>query len=85
MYRVADGHAARSMLVEAAWAGKLVRLDGLDTLGSTAGAIGRLTQDRECELWEGRRIVRFASDEEVRFSSLYARNPTTHAIESGSE
>ena len=53
------------MLVEAAWAGKLVRLDGLDTLGSTAGAIARLAQDRECELWEGQRIVKSASEDEV--------------------
>lgn len=55
------------MLVEAAWMGKLVRLDGLDTLGSTAGAIARLAQDRECELWEGKRIVRSASEDEVRY------------------
>lgn len=46
-----------SPLVQGAWAGRLVHFSGLDVLGPTAGAVARLLQDREVELWEGKRIV----------------------------
>lgn len=35
--------------------GKMVHLNGIDTLGPTLGSLSRLTQDRETELWGGRR------------------------------
>lgn len=54
-----------SPLVEAVWSGRLVHLDGIDIIGSTAGSLARLMQDREVELWEDKRIVRQASQEEV--------------------
>ncbi|TFY67028.1 hypothetical protein EVJ58_g1884 [Rhodofomes roseus] len=85
---VEEGGATRwepSMLVDAAWAGKMVRLDGLDTLGSTAGSLARLTQDRECELWEGRRIVRSASEDEVRNDGLSTAHPSFRIIATASK
>jgi hypothetical protein len=39
-----------------------VHFSGLDVLGPTAGAIARLLQDREVELWEGKRIVASLGD-----------------------
>lgn len=45
--------------------GNLVHLAGLDVIGLTAGSLARLMQDRECELWEDKRIVAHASEEEV--------------------
>jgi len=54
-----------SALIEGAWAGRLVHLAGLDVIGSTAGSLSRIFQDREIELWEGKRIVGEASQEEV--------------------
>ncbi|KAI0634180.1 AAA domain-containing protein [Trametes polyzona] len=47
-----------SPLIEGAWQGRLVHLSGMDVIGSTAGSLARLTQDREVELWEKKRIVR---------------------------
>ncbi|KAH9931510.1 AAA domain-containing protein [Fomitopsis serialis] len=85
---VQEGGATRwepSLLVEAAWAGKMVRLDGLDTLGSTAGSLARLTQDRECELWEGRRIVQSASEEELRKDGLSVAHPSFRMIATASK
>jgi von Willebrand factor A domain-containing protein 8 len=35
----------------------LVHLSGLDSIGATAGSLSRLFQDREFELWEGKRMV----------------------------
>jgi len=55
-----------SPLIEGAWAGRLLHLSGLDVIGSTAGSLSRMVQDREIELWEGKRIVGGASPEEVR-------------------
>lgn len=46
-----------SLLTKGAWEGKLVHLEGIDTLGATAGSLGRLLCDREGELWEGKRLV----------------------------
>jgi hypothetical protein len=54
-----------SPLINAAWTGKLLHLAGIDVIGSTAGSLSRLVQDRETELWEGKRIVSEASGEEV--------------------
>ncbi|KAJ7766263.1 hypothetical protein B0H14DRAFT_3592622 [Mycena olivaceomarginata] len=58
--RILDGGATAwepSAIVEAAWVGKLMHLSGLDVIGPTAGALARLVQDREMELWAGKRIV----------------------------
>ncbi|KAF9078337.1 AAA domain-containing protein [Rhodocollybia butyracea] len=48
-----------SPLIRGAWAGKLVWLEGIDVITSTgtAGSLARFVQDREIELWEGRRVV----------------------------
>jgi hypothetical protein len=56
-----------SPLIEGAWKGQLLHLAGIDVIGATAGSLARLTQDREIELWEGKRIVAKASAEEVSF------------------
>lgn len=37
--------------------GKMVHLNGIDTLGPTLGSLSRLAQDRETELWGGRRAT----------------------------
>lgn len=62
-----------SPLIEGAWQGRLVHLSGMDVIGSTAGSLARLTQDREVELWEKKRIVRRLLEGEVR-RSLVCRN-----------
>lgn len=54
-----------SALIEGAWGGHLLHLSGLDVIGSTAGSLSRIVQDREIELWENKRIVAEASPEEV--------------------
>jgi hypothetical protein len=54
-----------SPLIEAAWSGRLLHLSGLDVIGSTAGSLSRMLQDREIELWEGKRIVGSATRPEV--------------------
>lgn len=56
---------ADSPLVEGAWKGMLVHLSGLDVIGATAGSLARVVQDRELELWETKRIVSDASNDEV--------------------
>ncbi|KAH9028969.1 AAA domain-containing protein [Lactarius pseudohatsudake] len=58
-----------SPLVQGAWAGRLVHFSGFDVLGPTAGAIARLLQDREVELWEGKRIVASLGDDLVPTNS----------------
>ncbi|KAH8981377.1 hypothetical protein EDB86DRAFT_3087168 [Lactarius hatsudake] len=55
--------SAHSPLVQGAWEGRLVHFSGFDVLGPTAGAIARLLQDREVELWEGKRIVASLGDD----------------------
>lgn len=57
--------ALASPLIESAWKGRLVHLAGLDVIGATAGSLSRLVQDREVELWEGKRMVSDASVDEV--------------------
>jgi von Willebrand factor A domain-containing protein 8 len=59
-----------SPLVEGAWNGRLVHLAGLDVVGSTAGSLARLVQDREVELWMSKRIVAEASESEVSRCTL---------------
>ena len=54
-----------SPLIEGAFEGRLVHLAGVDVIGSTAGSLARVFQDREAELWEGKRIVAHADKEEV--------------------
>ena len=54
-----------SPVIEAAWSGQLLHLAGLHVIGATVGSLARLVQDREAELWEGKRIVSKASAEEV--------------------
>lgn len=44
-------------LVNGAKAGRLVWLDGIDTLGPTFNSLSRMLNDRESELWEGRRLA----------------------------
>jgi von Willebrand factor A domain-containing protein 8 len=43
----------------------LVHLSNLDVIGPTAGSIARLLEDREIELWEGKRIVASTTGDEV--------------------
>ncbi|PKI82422.1 hypothetical protein MVES1_003389 [Malassezia vespertilionis] len=42
--------------------GGIIHLAGADVLGPTIDALGRLTQDRELELWEGTRLTLAAPD-----------------------
>ncbi|GAA5900077.1 hypothetical protein JCM6882_002608 [Rhodosporidiobolus microsporus] len=44
-------------LVKGAKGGEMVWLEGVDTIGATAGSLGRLWADREGELWEGKRLT----------------------------
>ncbi|BGP19567.1 hypothetical protein JCM10213_000167 [Rhodosporidiobolus nylandii] len=48
---------APSPLTAGAQRGELVWLEGVDTLGATAGSLGRLWSDREGELWAGKRLT----------------------------
>jgi von Willebrand factor A domain-containing protein 8 len=59
-----------SPLTQSAWKGRLVHLSGIDVIGATAGSLARLIQDRETELWEGKRIVSEASNEEASLEDL---------------
>jgi len=74
---VSDLMCLRSPLVEAAWTGRLLHLAGLDVIGATAGSLARLVQDREVELWEGKRIVSAASAEEVTLNTMDIHNLLT--------
>ncbi len=60
----------RSTLVDGVWGGHLLHLAGLDVIGSTAGSLSRILQDREIELWESKRIVGSATPEEVRHDEI---------------
>ncbi|KAK7042195.1 von Willebrand factor A domain-containing protein 8 [Favolaschia claudopus] len=88
--RILDGGATAwdpSSIVEAAWAGKLVHLSGLDVIGPTAGALARLVQDREAELWDGKRIVAEATRSEIDSSSgtLSIAHPSFRLIATASK
>lgn len=75
-----------SPLVQGAWAGRLVHFSGLDVLGPTAGAIARLLQDREVELWEGKRIVASLGDGPVPTdnSDISVAHPSFRVISTAS-
>ncbi|KAJ7230837.1 AAA domain-containing protein [Mycena haematopus] len=88
--RILDGGATAwepSAIVEAAWAGKLVHLSGLDVIGPTAGALARLVQDREAELWAGKRIVADATRAEIDSSAgaLTLAHPSFRLIATASK
>ncbi|KAK7683695.1 hypothetical protein QCA50_013071 [Cerrena zonata] len=74
-----------SPLIEGAWNGRLVHLAGVDVLGSTAGAISRLIQDREYELWEGKRMVAHANNGELEFEELSVAHPSFRIIATASK
>ncbi|KAF7342156.1 von Willebrand factor A domain-containing protein 8 [Mycena venus] len=88
--RILDGGATAwepSAIVEAAWAGKLVHLSGLDVIGPTAGALARLVQDREAELWGGKRIVAEATRADIESSTgaLTLAHPSFRLIATASK
>ncbi|KAJ7121114.1 AAA domain-containing protein [Mycena epipterygia] len=86
--RILDGGATAwepSALVEAAWAGKLVHLSGLDVIGPTAGSLARLVQDREVELWGGKRIVADATSAELESGELSLAHPSLRIITTASK
>lgn len=69
-----------SPMIKGAWEGKLVHLEGIDTIGATVGSLGRILAEREGELWEGKRIVGgdLLTDAEVStLSSLSVVDPGT--------
>jgi von Willebrand factor A domain-containing protein 8 len=55
-----------SPLIEGMLEGRLVHLSGIDVIGPTAGSLARMFQDREAELWESKRIVAQAEQDEVQ-------------------
>ncbi|VDB87134.1 unnamed protein product [Peniophora sp. CBMAI 1063] len=75
-----------SRLVKGAWNGDLVCLEGIDVLGPTAGVLARLAQDREIELWEGRRIVASADNEKstTQDDGLSTAHPSFRMVASAS-
>ncbi|KAG5641083.1 hypothetical protein DXG03_006055, partial [Asterophora parasitica] len=74
-----------SPLIEGAWAGQLLHLSGLDVIGSTAGSLARLVQDREIELWENKRIVADATPEELAAGELTVAHPSFRIISTASK
>ncbi|KAF8909617.1 AAA domain-containing protein [Gymnopilus junonius] len=86
--KIEDGGATTwepSPLVEGAWAGRLLHLSGLDIIGSTAGSLSRIVQDREMELWEGKRIVGHASPNEIKAGELSVAHPSFRIISTASK
>ncbi|PPQ92175.1 hypothetical protein CVT25_008949 [Psilocybe cyanescens] len=86
--RIEDGGATiwePSPLIEGAWAGRLLHLSGLDVIGSTAGSLSRIIQDRETELWESKRIVAEASPEEISSGELSVAHPSFRIISTASK
>ncbi|KAJ7050407.1 AAA domain-containing protein [Mycena amicta] len=86
--RILDGGATTwepSSIVESAWAGNLVHLSGLDVIGPTAGSLARLVQDREAELWAGKRIVAEASPDELESPDLSITHPSFRIISTASK
>ncbi|KXN89721.1 von Willebrand factor A domain-containing protein 8 [Leucoagaricus sp. SymC.cos] len=86
--KIEDGGATTwepSPLVEAAWSGRLLHLSGLDVIGSTAGSLSRMFQDREAELWEGKRIVGSASLDEIQAGELSVAHPSFRIISTASK
>ncbi|KDQ56692.1 hypothetical protein JAAARDRAFT_207783 [Jaapia argillacea MUCL 33604] len=76
---------APSPLIEGAWKGRLVHLSGIDVIGSTAGSLSRLIQDREIELWEAKRIVAEASEDEISSQELSVAHPSFRIISTASK
>ncbi|KAI0827475.1 AAA domain-containing protein [Trametes gibbosa] len=86
--KVEDGGATSwepSPLIEGAWQGRLVHLSGMDVIGSTAGSLSRLTQDREVELWEKKRIVRRLLEGEEPSSDLSVAHRSFRVISTASK
>ncbi|KAJ3013283.1 hypothetical protein NUW54_g1635 [Trametes sanguinea] len=86
--KVEDGGATSwepSPLIEGAWQGRMVHLSGLDVIGSTAGSLARLVQDREVELWEKKRIVRRLLDGEEPSEDLSIAHPSFRVISTASK
>ncbi|KAJ6624725.1 AAA domain-containing protein [Mycena sp. CBHHK59/15] len=86
--RILEGGATMwepSSIVDAAWTGKLVHLSGLDVIGSTAGSLARLVQDREIELWGGKRLVADASSAELESGELSVAHPSFRMITTASK
>ncbi|KAL5520838.1 hypothetical protein ACEPAF_2841 [Sanghuangporus sanghuang] len=74
-----------SSLIQGAWSGRLVHLAATDVIGATAGSLSRLTQDREVELWEGRRLVADATSEETEKAGLSVPHPSFRVISTASK
>ncbi|EPQ51988.1 hypothetical protein GLOTRDRAFT_132574 [Gloeophyllum trabeum ATCC 11539] len=72
-----------SPLIEGALTGRLVHLSGMDVIGSTAGSLARLTQDRETELWEGRRVA--AQTPEENNDTLWTSHPSFRIVTTASK
>ncbi|TEB25531.1 hypothetical protein FA13DRAFT_1738248 [Coprinellus micaceus] len=86
--RIKDGGATSwepSPLIDGVWSGRLVHLSGLDVIGSTAGSLSRVVQDRETELWEGKRIVGEATPQELGQGQLSVAHPSFRAIMTASK
>lgn len=86
--RIKDGGATSwepSPLIDGLWSGRLVHLSGLDVIGSTAGSLSRVVQDREIELWEGKRVVGEATPEEVERGQLSLAHPSFRVIMTASK
>ncbi|KXN82719.1 von Willebrand factor A domain-containing protein 8 [Leucoagaricus sp. SymC.cos] len=86
--KIEDGGATSwepSPLVEAPWSGWLLHLSDLDVIGSTAGSLSQMFQDREAELWEGKCIVGYASPDEIQAGKLLAAHPSFHIISTASK
>lgn len=62
-----------------------MHLSGLDVIGSTAGSLSRVVQDRESELWESKRIVGEASPEELKEGQLSVAHPSFRIIMTASK
>ncbi|CDO72121.1 hypothetical protein BN946_scf184962.g64 [Trametes cinnabarina] len=74
-----------SPLIEGAWQGRMVHLSGMDVIGSTAGSLARLMQDREIELWEKKRIVRRLLEGEDPSEDLSVAHPSLRIISTASK
>ncbi|KAI0061227.1 hypothetical protein BV25DRAFT_1857935 [Artomyces pyxidatus] len=86
--KIQDGGATSwepSTLVDGAWTGRLVHLSGLDAIGLTAGSLARLTQDREVELWEGKRVVAALPEDQIDSSDLSIAHPSFRIISTSSK
>ncbi|KAJ3505514.1 hypothetical protein NLJ89_g7376 [Agrocybe chaxingu] len=74
-----------SALIDGAWAGRLLHLAGVDVIGPTAGSLSRIIQDREIELWEGKRLVGAASSDEIQAGQLSVAHPSFRIISTASK